>query len=331
MSFSSKLVIFSFVLVVFGCANNEQKKAQPVSIKPELQNLPVLPIETESRLPHYCEQLLLSSTWETTTLYDLIYQCPPPGWKDFFNRPEVTEEIKTISDRLALEVKEGGLVNPDIGSVFKALYLVGISEISAVIIGQDPAPRKGLATGLAFSLKPDVPIGKVPSVQRVILEAKNEGFCMDINNGDLSSWATNGVLLLNTALTIPCQKNNDYCSKNGHKVVWGNFTNMLIGHIEENADSYFAYILWGDQAKAYATVIRNKNHKIITGGHPSPLATPTEFFCKNYFNCSNKWLIDNGKPSINWGTQNRCEIQPPCVWDEDPLKCKALCAMSICN
>ncbi|MDO8336164.1 MAG: uracil-DNA glycosylase [Candidatus Saccharibacteria bacterium] len=278
-----------------------------------------------------CEKLISSASWQTVSLYELTYQCQPSGWQEFFEKPEVRLELKRISSELESFITQGEDINPGVGSVFRALYAVAPSEIKSVIIGQDPTPAKGQATGLAFSLRPGTPANVVPSVQRVMLEAINEGHCMNMEDGDLSSWANQGVLLLNTALTIPCSNSEQFCTANGHKQVWSKFTGMLITHIDA-IDSHFSYILWGGQAGGYATTINNSNHKVLRGGHPSPNANGAKFFCKNYFNCANKWLVTNGKNAISWETQKQCYPQEPCVWNnDDSVQCETSCVMSECE
>ena len=150
-----------------------------------------------------CDVLLEESTYHSTTLYQLLYDygCLPEGWENFFCRHKVM--IKSISDQLDKDkdVNEYGL-NPKIGWVFRAFHMVPPNKVKIIVLGQDPAPQPGLATGLSFSLDPSVPSYTVPSVQRVILEAMNEGYCINITEGVLIPWAKQGVLLLNTALTL---------------------------------------------------------------------------------------------------------------------------------
>lgn len=278
-----------------------------------------------------CDQIRAASTWETTNLYDLTYQCIPHGWEAFFNDPAINAEVKKISNKLQAEIQAGNEINPAIGDTFRAFYVVSPSNIKAVIVGQDPAPTKGQATGLAFSLKPGTPANKVASVQRVILEAMNEGYSMNLNDGDLSSWATNGTLLLNTALTIPCKKEASSCKIAGHLTLWKSFSTKLIVNINQQ-NIPLSYILWGSKAAQLSSKITNPLHRVIKGGHPSPLAPANQFFCKNYFNCANKWLENHGVTKVDWSEAGGSTTPSPCIWSKgnNPV-CASSCTLSVCN
>ena len=216
-----------------------------------------------------CDVLLEESTYHTTTLYKLLYGygCIPEGWEDFFRRHK--EMIKGISDQLDedKDVNKYGL-NPKIGWVFRAFYMVPPNKIKVIVLGQDPAPQPGLATGLSFSLDPSVPSYKVPSVQRVILEAMNEGFCINITKGVLIPWAKQGVLLLNTALTlIPGEIGS-------HIKLWRYFSREMLKHINQVAQPS-VWILWGSKAKYFRKYVNESKHYVIAGGHP-PLGQTQE-------------------------------------------------------
>ena len=251
--------------------------------------------------PGNCHELLREASYESHTLYDLIYtmECYPKGWEEFFQTVET--KIQTISDSLKQDTDNDLGLNPKIGWVFRAFHMVPLDKVKVVIMGQDPAPQPGLATGLSFSLKPEVPAYKVPSVQRVLLEARNEGFCINETNGDLIPWAKQGVLLLNTALTLI---DNEIGS---HIPLWRDFTKDVFNFINENANPS-VWILWGSKAKAFATKIDTSKHFILSGGHPSPLAPAHKFFCQNYFACANNWLKKQGRGEVDWNLASEpCE------------------------
>lgn len=243
-----------------------------------------------------CKKLLESATYETYTLMEIVYDsgCKPIGWEEYFDREDVREMMQEISDRLQNDARVQGLgINPDIGRVFRAFYMVQPDEVKVIIIGQDPAPEPGLATGLAFSLAPSVDPAEVPSVQRVILEARNEGYCVNPGKGVLVSWAKQGVLLLNTALTLI---QNDIGS---HIPLWSNFSNEVIKYINDNTNPS-VWILWGYNAKQLEKYIDKTKHYIVKGGHPSPNAEGKYFFCQNYFFCANQWLCSKGRGMVDW-------------------------------
>jgi len=292
----------------------------------------LLILSASARAQVDCDQARTQATWKKNTLFALTYKCIPPGWDAFFNDATVKAEVKKISNQLRQEVRAGGNVNPAMGNVFRALYAVSPNQIKAVIIGQDPAPTQGQATGLAFSLAPGAPPFRVPSVQRVILEAANEGFSMDVSNGDLSSWAGRSVLMLNTALTIPCPADiYASCKIGGHLVLWKAFSTKLIDAIDAQ-NSAQAFILWGSKAAALAPRIDNPLHRVFKGGHPSPVSDGKKFFCKSYFTCSNKWLEDHDISKIEWSITEGSAGHEPCVWSRGKApKCVSTCTLAACD
>ena len=243
-----------------------------------------------------CKELLESATYEKYTLTELVYNlsCSPKGWEGFFYREDVVQMVETISNRLQNDSQIQGLgINPKIGWIFRALDMVPPDQVKAIIIGQDPAPQPGLATGLAFSLDESVPPTKVPSVQRVILEARNEGYCVDPQDGVLVSWAEQGVVLLNSALTLIQDEIGS------HIDLWKEFSDNLIEYINDRANPS-AWILWGYNAKLLEEKIDKSKHYVVKGGHPSPNAEGKYFFCKNYFTCANEWLCKKHRGNVDW-------------------------------
>lgn len=279
---------------------------------------------------------LSTAKWGDMSLYDLTYGCIPAGWSEFFQTDDVRQQVRNISDAIDKQVEDNYKISPAIGRVFRALYFVKPSKVRSVIMGQDPAPQPGLATGLAFSTEPHVDSAKVASIQRVLLEAQNEGFCVDLKNGDLENWAQNGVLLLNMALSIPCPPDEESCTIGGHIALWGIFSDRLTKYIDKNAGAA-SFILWGSKAGSYAKNVKNSIHKVLKGGHPSPRVSGEDFFCKNYFNCTNKWLKENNQEPVNWNLISSCSKSTPCVWawhkqsDGGYSTCKAPCTLSDCD
>lgn len=278
-----------------------------------------------------CDHTRSEATWQSTTLFALTYECIPTGWELFFNDADIKAEVKKISDKLQKEIQLGDDVNPAIGNVFRALYSVPPGDIKAIILGQDPAPTKGQATGLAFSLAPGIPSYKVASVERVILEAENEGYRMNLLDGDLSAWAGQGVLMLNTALTIPCKKSKSSCTIAGHLTLWKIFSKKLLGYVDGQSSAQ-AFILWGDKAAKFSSSVQNVSHLVIKGGHPSPMSNGSNFFCKSYFTCSNKWLEDHNISKIKWEVGSGPALPQACVWTSGKTpKCKSTCTPIACN
>ena len=143
-----------------------------------------------------------TATYNTVRLYNYVYRrgCFPQEWEDFFLLQEVRTEIEKISD--GIELAQGYPIQPPMIDIFKA-FKVPLSKVKVVILGQDPTPQPNKATGMAFSLKSSEAPINVPSVFNMLVELKLEGMDVDLSNGDLTPWLEQGVLLLNSALTIP--------------------------------------------------------------------------------------------------------------------------------
>lgn len=278
-----------------------------------------------------CEDLLETATYQTHTLMELLYtfNCKPLGWEGFFDRADVMQMMEVVSEQIQYDSQvENYGINPDIGNVFRAFNMVSPEELRAVILGQDPAPQPGLATGLAFSLDPSVDPSEVPSVQRVILEARNGGYCVNASDGVLVKWAEEGVLLLNTALTLI---QNEIGS---HLELWENFTQAAIDYTNEKTNPS-VWILWGSHAKAFESSIDKSKHYILKGGHPSPNADGKYFFCHNYFACASEWLCEKGRGMIDWNLLPLpCQKHASHLYHrihEDPGYCNGdLCEMWYC-
>lgn len=276
-----------------------------------------------------------SAAWNNATLYDLTYGCLPAGWAAFFNDPQVKAQVSAISQALSQQSTSASAISPGIARVFRTLYMTSPNEVKALVLGQDPAPTPGLATGLSFSLDSSESTANVPSVQRVLLELQNERFSTSILNGDLSTWAEDGVLLLNAALTIPCPPGASSCTIGGHINLWKAFTAQLIQYIDQHAQP-MAYILWGSAAGQYAEYARNPQHTVLKGGHPSPQANGAYFFCKSYFSCANQWLQKAARGAVNW---NLTTVANPaaevCIWgwssSGKSSYCQETCTMASCS
>lgn len=218
-----------------------------------------------------------------------------PGWRDFFKRQEVKDALDIIDSHLSYELNAGHLIEPRMPLVFKALERVAPAKIKVVILGQDPTPQPGEATGLAFSVQD---ARTVPSVLNVLLEVALEGWSVNIFNGDLTKWANQGVLLLNKALTVRRGTPGTHLTK------WSKFMKLLIKEISGKAQPS-VWLLWGTKVQIYQKIIKEKGkHYLITGGHPSPvggIGTANTFFGGNYFQCANTFLRKKVRDEIDWG------------------------------
>ena len=264
-----------------------------------------------------------AATYKLTSLFDFVYthKCFPAGWTEFFASTAVKEIIKKISRLLKHEAKNN-YIEPPMPKVFRA-FEVALDDVKVVIIGQDPVPEAGEATGLAFSLQPGAnPRDGVPTVFNMLVELKLEGMNVDLSNGNLSPWVKRGVLLLNAALTV--RQGSSRLNAGSHQVYWKEFTRLLVEHISTEGNP-IAWILWGDKAKGFAQeqkLIDTSRHFIKAGGHPSPQGpnAGVRFFGRNYFSCANDFLVLKGRGGVDWSLGSRVLFaKQPGACDEDGL------------
>lgn len=187
-------------------------------------------------------------------------------------------------------------IHPDMYDIFNALKWTSYADTKVVILGQDPYHEEGQAHGLAFSVQKGVQIP--PSLMNMYKELQNELGCYIPNNGYLEKWARQGVLLLNSLLTVRNGAANSHKNKG-----WEIFTNTIVERLNERQDPVI-FLLWGNNAKEKLEVITNPQHKILTSVHPSPLSASRGFFGCNHFKTANRILEDMGKTPIDWQIEN---------------------------
>ncbi|MCA0847656.1 uracil-DNA glycosylase [Salipiger thiooxidans] len=211
---------------------------------------------------------------------------PPADWAHL---PFFAEDLPRIDAALAGDTRQ---ILPPAPQVFASLDACPPKRVRAVILGQDPYPTPGHAHGLAFSVEPDVrPLPR--SLNNIYKELQEEfGACPP--NGDLRFWAAQGVLLLNTALTVPAGSAGAHA-----KLGWSKLTAQVLEALSETPR---AFILWGNHAQGFAPHIRGADHLILRSAHPSPLSARRGFFGSRPFSRVNEWLIARGDTPINWTT-----------------------------
>jgi len=205
-------------------------------------------------------------------------------------------------------------IEPPMRLLFEALRIVALKNVKVVILGQDPTPQPGEATGLAFSVKDPRSVG---TALNVLLEVALEGFPVNIKKGNLRKWAQQGVLLLNSALTVNRYEAGSHLKANW----WDFFTTELVEYSSKNAKAS-VWLLWGQKAQHFEKFIDRNKHYVITGGHSSALGgiEMNEFFGKGYFQCANKFLIKKRKVQIDWAlvASNAVNRAPIIVLDPCP-------------
>lgn len=187
-------------------------------------------------------------------------------------------------------------VYPDMYSIFNALHYTSYADTKVLILGQDPYHEPGQAHGLSFSVQPNVP--PPPSLVNIFKELETDLGCTVPNNGCLEPWARQGVLLLNTVLTVQAHRANSHRDKG-----WEIFTDKIISLLKQR-EKPVAFILWGSPARRKKAMITNPQHFIVESPHPSPLSAYRGFFGSRPFSKVNKFLESVGEEPINWQLPN---------------------------
>lgn len=183
-------------------------------------------------------------------------------------------------------------IYPNMYDIFNALKYTSYSDVKAVILGQDPYHQPGQAHGLCFSVKKGTPLP--PSLQNIYKELQSDLGIPPESHGELINWAKNGVLLMNTVLTVRESQPNSHKNKG-----WEIFTDRVIELLNKRQKP-MVFILWGANARSKAKLITNRNHLILQSAHPSPLSAYNGFFGSRHFSQTNAFLEEHGIEPIDW-------------------------------
>lgn len=188
------------------------------------------------------------------------------------------------------------VIYPPANDIFNAFHLTPLSDVKVLILGQDPYHEVNQAHGLCFSVLPgnDTP----PSLQNIYKELNDDLGCYVPNNGYLEKWAKQGVLLLNTVLTVRAHQANSHKGRG-----WETFTDAIIQAVN-NEDRPIVYMLWGSPAQKKIPMLNNPKHLILTAPHPSPLSAYRGFFGCKHFSLCNEFLVKNNIDPIDWQIEN---------------------------
>ena len=208
-----------------------------------------------------------------------------------FRKPYYAELFKFVKEEYATRK-----VFPPADDIFNAFHLTPLHEVKVVFLGQDPYHNVGQAHGLCFSVKPDVEVP--PSLVNIYQELHDDLGCYIPNNGYLTKWAKQGVLMLNTVLTVRAHQANSHRGKG-----WEEFTDAAIRILNEQ-DRPMVFILWGSPAQKKAAMLHNPKHLILKAPHPSPLSAFRGFFGSRPFSQTNEFLERNGLTPIDWQIEN---------------------------
>ena len=214
------------------------------------------------------------------------------SWKDALSAEFEKDYFKKLTDFVRGEYLSGKTIYPEPKNIFNAFNLCPLNDVRVVIIGQDPYHEPGQAHGLCFSVENGIDLP--PSLINIYKEIESDIGHKSITNGDLTEWAKQGVLLLNSTLTVQA---HNAASHSGHG--WETFTDAVIRAVAENK-KHVVYMLWGSFAQKKAEYVNKNENLVLTSAHPSPLSAYRGFFGNHHFSRANEYLIQNGYKPIDW-------------------------------
>lgn len=216
-------------------------------------------------------------------------------WSELLT-PELTQPYYLKLRQFLINEYRTRRIYPDMYDIFNALHYTSYEDAKVVILGQDPYHGPGQAHGLSFSVQPG--IEPPPSLLNIFKELATDLGCTVPNNGCLKPWAEQGVLLLNTVLTV-----REHAANSHHGQGWEVFTDKIISFLNER-EKPLAFILWGSPARRKKEMITNPNHFIVESPHPSPLSASRGFFGSRPFSRVNEFLKSTGQAAVNWQLPN---------------------------
>ena len=218
------------------------------------------------------------------------YQQLSPTWREALDVSVGDVHIKSL-DRFVERAREHAQVFPISGEVFTALRLCSLEQTRVVILGQDPYHGPGQAHGLSFSVRDEIKLP--PSLRNIFKEVESDVGITLTKRGDLTAWAIQGVLMLNTVLTVYAAKPNSHQKKG-----WERFTDAVISAVSDRLE-HVVFILWGRQAQQKKHLL-NDRHTCLESVHPSPLSARRGFFGSQPFSRANEALLAHGQLPIDW-------------------------------
>ena len=212
--------------------------------------------------------------------------------QDEFKKPYYKELYQFVRNEYRTHV-----IYPPADDIFNAFHYTPLSQVKVLILGQDPYHGEHQAHGLCFSVLPDQP-ELPPSLQNIYKELEDDLGCYIPNNGYLKKWADQGVLMLNTVLTVRAHQAGSHQGKG-----WEQFTDAIIQAVNAQ-DRPVVYLLWGKPAQSKIPMLTNPRHLILKAPHPSPLSAYRGFFGCRHFSQTNAFLQRNGIEPIDWQIEN---------------------------
>jgi len=217
------------------------------------------------------------------------------GWDELLGSLFTDQKYLKIREFVKYEYSNY-TVYPNMYDIYNCFRFTPVSDLKVVILGQDPYHEPNQAHGLCFSVKEGVKLP--PSLVNIYKEIESDLGIKEPNCGNLTKWAREGVLLLNTTLTV-----REHLANSHSKCGWGWFTDSVIKLISDNTENV-VFILWGGNARSKVPLIDTSKHLILQCAHPSPLSAFNGFFGCKHFSKANDYLISKGKKPIDWDLNN---------------------------
>ncbi|MBD5189282.1 MAG: uracil-DNA glycosylase [Bacteroidales bacterium] len=215
------------------------------------------------------------------------------GWKNALSREFEKDYFKNLTDQIRREYAEPGInVYPPASKIFAAFDNCPFDNVKVVIIGQDPYHGPGQANGLCFSVNPGVTFP--PSLRNIFKEVCADTGAPYPGDGDLTRWARQGVLLLNSALTV-----REHQPKSHSGIGWEQFADAVVKAVNDNCENV-VFLLWGSDAIKRGSVVDRTKHLVLQSVHPSPLSASRGFFGNHHFSKANSYLKEKGRGEIIW-------------------------------
>ena len=214
------------------------------------------------------------------------------SWKKHLEKELSSDYISRIENFLSEEISMGKEIYPEKRDIFSALNYTDFENVKVVIMGQDPYHGPGQAHGLSFSVPKGIKVP--PSLKNIYKELHDDVGAPIADHGFLESWAKQGVLLLNSVLTVEAGKAGSH-----QKIGWQKFTDFIISKVNDELDGV-VFILWGSYAQKKAKDICKEKHLILESAHPSPLSSYRGFFGSKPFSKANAFLVSKNKKAVDW-------------------------------
>ena len=215
-----------------------------------------------------------------------------PSWKEQVGAYLERVEMQRLSDFLREQLRAGKTIYPAPKNIFAALDATPFDAVKVVILGQDPYHGPGQAHGLCFSVLPGVP--PPPSLENIFKEIERDLAIKRPQHGCLIAWASQGVLLLNSVLTVERGLAGSHQGKG-----WEGFTDTVVDHLNREREG-LVFLLWGSYAQAKGKLIDTRRHLVLKAPHPSPLSAHRGFIGCGHFSKANAWLRERGLAEIDW-------------------------------